>query len=70
MRLPFDQNLSPKLIERLTDLFPDSNHVRNISLHETDDSKIWEYARDNGLAIVSKDEDFHQFSFSMGHHPR
>jgi len=27
MKLLFDQNLSPRLVERLTDIFPDSTHV-------------------------------------------
>ncbi|MBI2472649.1 MAG: DUF5615 family PIN-like protein [Planctomycetes bacterium] len=27
MKLLFDQNLSPRLVERLTDIFPNSTHV-------------------------------------------
>lgn len=33
MKLLFDHNLSHKLIGRLADLFPDSEHVRNVNLH-------------------------------------
>jgi len=31
---------------------------------------VWEYARDNGFMLVSKDEDFHQLSFLYGHPPK
>ncbi len=70
MKLLFDHNLSPKFLGRLADLFPDSEHVRNVNLHEADDRKVWEYARANGFVIVSKDEDFHQLSFLYGAPPK
>ena len=31
---------------------------------------IWNYARDNGLTIVSKDSDFHRMSFVLGAPPQ
>ena len=55
MKLLFDQNLSPKLVNRLADLFPDSTHVQSAGLDCADDNQIWEHARLNGFAIVSKD---------------
>ena len=58
MKLLFDHKLSYKLVARLADLFPDAAHVRNVNLHEADDRTVWEYARANGFAIVSKDEIF------------
>ena len=70
MKLLFDHNLSYKLVGRLADLFPDSEHVRNVNLHEADDRIVWEYAPANGCAIVSKDEDFHQLSFLYGAPPK
>ena len=70
MKLLFDHNLSYKLVGRLADLFPESTHVRHVDLHEADDRTVWEYARVNGLAIVSKDEDFHHLSFLYGAPPK
>ena len=52
MKLPFDENLSHKLVRRLADLFPDSIHVRDIGLKAADDPVVWEYAGKNGLMIV------------------
>jgi len=70
VKLLFDHNLSYKLVGRLADLFPDSEHVRNVNLHEADDHTVWEYASVNSFAIVSKDEDFHQLSFLYGPPPK
>ena len=70
MKLLFDHNLSHKLVGRLGDAFPDSEHVRNVGLQEASDHAVWEYARSNGFVIDSKDEDFHQLSFLRGPPPK
>ena len=62
MKLLFDQNLSPRLVRRLADIYADSIHVREIGLRDADDSAIWDYAKLNGFVIVSKDSDFQQRS--------
>lgn len=70
MRLLFDQNLSPRLKERLHDLYPDSMHVRDFGLATADDLALWAHARENKLPVVSKDSDFRQLSFTFGHPPK
>jgi len=70
MRLLFDQNLSSQLPRRLADIYPDSLHVREVGLGDADDSVIWEYAKANGCAIVSKDSDFQQRSLLKGAPPK
>ena len=70
MRLLFDHNLSHKLVGRLGDAFPGSEHVRNVGLREAADHVVWEYAKSRGFAIVSKDEDFHHLSFHRGPPPK
>ena len=47
MKLLFDENLSPKLARILSDLFPDSVHVRDVGLNRSDDASVWKYAQDN-----------------------
>jgi predicted nuclease of predicted toxin-antitoxin system len=44
--------------------------VRNVALERADDLAIWDFARENGLVVVSKDADFHQLSFALGHPPK
>ena len=70
MKLLFDENLSPKLVVLLADLFPNSLHVRDVGLQAGDDSLVWNYARDNDLVIVSKDADMHQRCFLFGAPPK
>jgi predicted nuclease of predicted toxin-antitoxin system len=54
-RLLLDHNLSPKLVRRLIDLYPESAHVSQLSLDHALDKAIWEYARDHDYVIVTKD---------------
>jgi len=70
MSLLFDQNLSHRLVGLLADLYPGSEHVRNVGLNESSDTAVWDYAKREGFLIVSKDADFHQRSLLMGHPPK
>jgi predicted nuclease of predicted toxin-antitoxin system len=70
LKLLFDQNLSSKLVKSLADLFPDSLHVKDLGMEQTDDRLIWERAKQDGLIIVSKDSDFYQRAVLFGHPPK
>src|SRR5438552_947510 len=70
MKFLVDENLSPKLVRLLADLFPESIHVRDVGLGRASDSTVWQYAIEHGLTIVSKDEDFHHLSFLRGAPPK
>lgn len=70
MKLLFDENLSHTLAEQLSDLFPDSTHVRNIGLRSADDPDVWKYAVENTYVIVSKDADMHDRSLLYGFPPK
>jgi predicted nuclease of predicted toxin-antitoxin system len=69
MKLLFDQNLSPRLPRLLADIYPECVHVREVGLRDADDSAIWEYAKQNDYALVSKDSDFQQRSLFYGAPP-
>ena len=70
MKLLLDENLSDRIIHRIVDLYPDSEHVKTLGLINIDDAVIWEYAKANSFVIVSKDSDFHQRSLLYGHPPK
>ena len=70
MKLLFDQNVSPDLVRRLSDLFPDSNHVFYLQLDEAEDAVVWTYAREQGYIVVSKDADFSELSMLHGFPPK
>jgi len=70
VKLLLDQNLSPRLLTFVGDLYPDSTHVREVGLQAADDDTVWRYAAEHGFAIVSRDADFHERSFLLGHPPK
>ena len=70
MKLLFDQNLSPRLVMMLGDLFPGSEHVQGVGFGEASDASLWEFARDNAFVIVTKDVDFSDRSAIAGHPPK
>lgn len=70
MRLLFDQNLSPRLVERLADLYPESTHVYRIGLDQASDLEIWNAARSEAYIIVSQDADFTDLSAMFGSPPK
>jgi predicted nuclease of predicted toxin-antitoxin system len=70
VKLLFDENLSPKLVRRLADLFPDSAHVHDCGLGASDDRDIWQLARVQNFNIVSKDLDFYDRSILHGSPPK
>ena len=58
MKLLFDQNTAPSLARNLADLFPGSDHVFNLQMHERHDSEVWDFARHHGFIVLTKDADF------------
>jgi predicted nuclease of predicted toxin-antitoxin system len=70
VKLLFDQNLSYKLPRKLDDIFPKSSQVKLLGMEEAEDSMIWEYARQNGFTLVSKDSDYSEWSALLGHPPK
>lgn len=69
MKLLFDANLSPDLVGRLNDLYPDSQHVGSFGLRSSD-TAIWKHAKEHGFVIVSKDSDFEQRAVVFGLPPK
>ncbi len=70
MKLFFDENVSPRLARTLADEFPGSTYVRDVGLRGAEDWRIWDYARNEGFAIVSKDADFRERSYVEGAPPK
>jgi len=70
VKLLFDENLSPRLVERLADLYPDGVHVREVGLERAPDEAVWSYARENALTIVTQDADFGEMSVLLHSPPK
>lgn len=70
MKLLFDHNLSPSLINRLRDFYDGSNHVYNLNLDQVSDTEVWEYAKKEGFSIVTKDADLSDLCTLKGFPPK
>jgi predicted nuclease of predicted toxin-antitoxin system len=70
MKLFFDHNLSPRLVQRLADLYPNASHVALVGLERASDNVVWTYAQTNDYIIVTKDSDFNDMSVLRGFPPK
>jgi predicted nuclease of predicted toxin-antitoxin system len=70
VKLLFDQNLSPKLVKRLSDLYSNSDHLDLLGLGTAEDTLVWEHAKDNDFVVVTKDADFADLSVLRGFPPK
>ena len=70
MKLLFDENLSRKLVPRLSELYPGSAHVAEFDLLERPDREIWDFAQANGFIIVTADADFYELAAALGPPPK
>ena len=70
MKLLFDQNFAPRLVTRLSELFPGSIHVQDVGLGSASDAQIWTYASENGFTLISKDADFSDRVEVLGFPPK
>jgi len=58
VKLLFDESLSPRLVQLLQDLFPESESALRNGLARSGDRKILEYAARHDFILVSTDSDF------------
>jgi predicted nuclease of predicted toxin-antitoxin system len=70
VKLLFDQNLSPSLVDSLADIYPKSVHVQSVGLERADDTAVWDFARLHNFVIVTKDADFQERSLIAGVPPK
>jgi predicted nuclease of predicted toxin-antitoxin system len=65
-----DENLSWKISKLLPDFFKNCKHVENVGLAKAQDIEIWNYARQNNLVIITKDNDFNYLSIKYNYSPK
>ena len=71
MKLLFDETLAPSLVNRLADLFEDSEHGRTLGMKQTPDPDVWHRAKAPGFTVVvTKDKDFTNLSLVWSAPPK
>lgn len=63
---PVDENISPSLVRRLIDVFPESAHVHELGLGSADDNTISKFAREHDYVGLTKDADFCALRLTFG----
>ena len=58
MKFLIDNQLPQALADFLSERGAECQHVRALGLEGASDREIWDWAADQGYAVVSKDEDF------------
>ena len=70
MKLLFDQNISFRIISKISTHFPEAKQVRQIGIEDYSDIEIWKFAKENNFTIVTFDADFYDLSNLKGHPPK
>ena len=70
MKLLLDQNISYRLLKKISDIFPDSKQVIQLGLNNASDMGIWSFAKENDFVIVTFDSDFFDINTLNGFPPK
>lgn len=70
MRLFFDQNISHRILNILSEEFSDSTSTKKENLVDSSDKAIWEFAKKFNYIIVTQDSDFNDLNSLYGFPPK
>lgn len=70
MKLLFDQNISYRILKRLSEAYSGSSHVKKEGLINASDLEIWEYAKARNFILVTQDSDFNDIYLLKGFPPK
>jgi predicted nuclease of predicted toxin-antitoxin system len=70
MKLLFDQNISFRILKKISETYSGSSHVKIEGLKNASDLEIWEYAKLHQFIIVTQDSDFNDIFFLKGFPPK
>ena len=65
-----DHNLPSRLVHVLDERFPSTVHTMDLGFDRLPHTKLWEYAKDNGFHLITKDGDHFQLSQLRGAPPK
>lgn len=71
MKFLFDENISYRILKKISTLAPESLHVSRIGfMQPVSDLDIWNFAKKNDFILISFDEDFQDLSHLNGFPPK
>ena len=66
MKILLDQNISYKIIKKISQHYSEVTQVGRLGMAQTDDGMIWQFARTHGYVIVTFDTYFHERNLISG----
>jgi predicted nuclease of predicted toxin-antitoxin system len=69
MKLLLDENLSRRLVPFLVHDYPGTSQVSLLGMEQASDMTLWQYAKQKGYVIVTRDADFQEIALVHGHPP-
>jgi predicted nuclease of predicted toxin-antitoxin system len=70
VKLLFDQNISFRILPKISAYFAEAKQIRFLGLENSTDNEIWEYAKTHDLTIVTFDADFIDLTNLKGFPPK
>lgn len=70
MKLLLDENLSRRLVPFLQHDYPGSDQIVLLDMASATDKEVWEFAKEKGYVIVTRDADFQELSLVWGQPPK
>lgn len=70
MKILFDQNISHRVLKLVEKAFPDARHVRDFNHQFSTDRQIWNFAKQEGFALLTFDADFNDLALLNGIPPK
>lgn len=70
MKLLFDQNISYRIVKKVSGVFTGCMHVSSCGLTDATDTEIWLYSRTHDFTIVTSDSDFYDLVLVRGIPPK
>lgn len=71
MKILIDQNISFRIIDRISKALPNCVHVKTVNLIDANDFQIFMYAREIGFdVVITQDEDFNLLLMEHGTPPK
>ena len=70
MKLLFDQNISFRILSKISNFFPEAKQVKGLGIENFSDLEIWKFAKENNYTIVTFDADFYDLANLKGHPPK
>jgi predicted nuclease of predicted toxin-antitoxin system len=57
-------------LKRISDIFPESKHIKDQRLDQANDMVVWQFAKEHGFSIVTQDSDFFEIAMMQGAPPK